>query len=342
MIDLDDRILVESHGRRFNFDAAVSALVWIGDAAWFACGDGSVRRTSMAGDYKPIAAHNGAILSAAADPDGRSLLTGGDDGRLLRLSADGAAKELGSFGRYWIEHLAVSAQSGLLVAAVGKEVVVWKPSQREASHRYGFGSTIGGLAFDSKGKRLAVTHYGGATLTYASSADSGRVKLKWGGSHLACTISPDGGYLISAMQETGLHGWKLPQMTDMAMSGYRAKTRSFSWSRRGRWLATSGDPSAILWPFEGKTGPMGKRPLLLGASDTLVTRVAFHPRHDMLAIGYADGAVRLVQVADDSFAVVERANGEPITALAWRGDGQILAWGSEDGRVGLLEMEALP
>jgi WD40 repeat protein len=342
MIDLDDKALVDSHGQRLAFGAPVTALVWIGDTAWFACGDGRAHCVSSAGDRETFAVHKGAILCATAHPDGQSLLTGGDDGRLLRLSADGEVEELGAFGRHWVEHVVASPQSGLIVAAVGKEAVIWKPGQRDAAHRYGYGSTIGGLALDPKGKRLAASHYGGVTLTYASSADSGRVEMKWGGSHLACTMSPDGGYLVSAMQETGLHGWKLPQMADMAMSGYQGKTRSFSWSRRGKWLATSGDNAVIVWPFEGKTGPMGKRAVTLGGSDALVTRVAFYPLEDIIAAGYADGAVALLRVGDESFALVQAADGEAVSALAWSANAEMLAWGDEGGGGGLLAMNTLP
>lgn len=340
MIAADDQCLVDGFGQRFDCAASVSAIEWIDDVAWYACGDGMVRRFQLGGEYRPLPVHGGAILCAAIDPTGGALLTGGDDGRLVRLSRDGDTEELGHFGRYWVEHVVAGSQSGIIVAGVGKEAVVWRKGSTMASHRYGFGSTVGGVALDAKGRRLAVSHYGAVALLYASSADSGRVELSWAGSHLGCTLSPDGAYVISAMQETGLHGWRLPQMSDLAMNGYRAKTRSFSWSRRGRWLATSGDLAAIVWPFQDKDGPLGKRPLLLGQAETIVSRVAFHPRHDILAIGYADGAVALVRIDDERVAAVESANGAAISALAWRSDGGMLAWGDENGRTGLLDMNS--
>jgi YD repeat-containing protein len=202
------------------------------------------------------------------------------------------------------------------------------------------GATIGGLALDAKGKRLAVSHYSGATLLYASTPDSGRVELPCAGSHLTCTLRGDGRYLITALQETGLHGWQLPEMRDMRMSGYAAKTRSFSWDRRGKWLASGGDTSAIIWPFEGKTGPMGKAPMLRGTrKDRNVTRVAFHPRDEILAIGYSDGMVMLARLADENLLALDD-EGASITALAWNDAGTRLCWGDEEGRIGILDMEA--
>lgn len=123
---------------------------------------------------------------------------------------------------------------------------MWNRGAASPSHRHGFGSTIGGIALDGKGKRLGVAHYNGATLLYGANPDSGRLALDWVGSHLACTMSAGGRYLVTALWETELHGWPLPARRDMRMSGYAAKTRSFALDRRGRWLATSGDDRARL------------------------------------------------------------------------------------------------
>jgi len=126
----------------------------------------------------------------------------------------------------------------------------------------------------------------------------------------------------------------------MAMSGYRSKTRSFSWSKRARLLATSGSDRVVLWPFEGKDGPMGKSPYIAGKREAVVTQVAFQPVTDMLAVGYDDGAVTLLRMDDDAALLVEEPGAGGVTALAWAAAGTALAYGREDGRVGLLDMGA--
>ena len=54
------------------------------------------------------------------------------------------------------------------------------------------------------------------------------------------------------MQENALHGWKLADGKHMRMTGYPAKVKSLSWSAKGKWLASSGAPAAIVWPFPGQ------------------------------------------------------------------------------------------
>ena len=124
-------------------------------------------------------------------------------------------------------------------------------------------------------------------------------ELHWDGAHTGITFSPDGNFLVTTMQENALHGWKLADSKHMRMTGYPAKVKSLSWSAKGKWLASSGAPAAIVWPFQGKDGPMGKAPLELGTrGNAMVTAVACHPSQDIAAIGYADGMVMAVRFAD--------------------------------------------
>jgi WD40 repeat protein len=175
------------------------------------------------------------------------------------------------------------------------------------------------------------------TLWWAAT-EAAPVKLAWPGAHIAAAFSPDGKYLMTAMQENALHGWRLADAQDLRMSGYPAKTRSLSWSVKGRFLATSGAHAAVLWPFHFKDGPMGKQPLELGTREVLVSRVACHPRQELLAIGYQDGMVLLVRFADAKEALARHAGDGPVSALAWDAAGKRLAFGTEEGAAGVLEI----
>lgn len=321
---------VYTNGQRLALGAGATSAHWVGDEALFALADGRVWRP----DGK-VQAHEGAILSAALHPDGKRLVTGGDDGRLNTVSPSGEVQTLAEL-RKWIDHVITTPVTGIIAAGVGKQAIIFREG-REA-HRFDYPSTIGGLAIDAKGRRLAASHYGGATLRYALMADDKGVELKWAGSHLAITISPEADYVITGMQENALHGWRLPDKTDLRMDGYPSKTRSFSWDKRGRWLATSGANAAIVWPFVGKLGPQGKPPLQPGEREALVTAVAFHPSEEVLAIGYSDGAAILVRLADLVGAELDEPGEGAVTALAWNADGKRLAIGDEAGRGAIIDV----
>ncbi len=326
---------VYTNGRRLALGASVTASFCVGEEALFALGDGSVFIAPREGETRRIGAHHGAILSAARHPDGKRIITGGDDGHLKTVAPDGAVETLTELSR-WIDHVVASDASGVIVAAVGRQAIVLR--DRKEIRRFDYPSSIGGLALDAKGRRLAASHYGGVTVRYALMQDDKGTALNWAGSHLAVTLSPDADYVVTAMQENALHGWRLPEKIDLRMDGYPAKTRSFSWDKRGRWLATSGAQSAIVWPFAGKLGPQGKAPLQPGERNALVTAVAFHPHEEVLAIGYSDGAAMVVRFGDQMGMELDEPGEGAVTALAWSADGKRIAIGDEAGRGAIVDV----
>lgn len=314
--------------------AEVTGLGWLGETAAFALADGGVL-LAKAGEAHRVQAHpEGAILVAGCD--GKRLLTGGDDGRVTATGPDGTTATLAESGGAWIDALALHP-SGAFAFAAGRKARAVDGKGRVKS--FEAPSTARGLAFAPKGYRLAVAHYNGVSLWYPN-LETGPDLLDWKGSHLDVTWSPDGRFVVTSMQENALHGWRLaPDRGHMRMSGYTAKPRSLAWSFGGAWLATSGSDAAIVWPFDSKEGPMGKAPRECGLRHARVTKVAFHPNVNVLAIGYEDGCVLLVRFQDGAELLVRRAvPGSGVTALAWDRTGSRLAFGCRDGEAGILTL----
>src|SRR4029453_2699474 len=228
-----------------------------------------------------------------------------------------------------------AAPAGALAWSAGREAFVrtGKGSERALE----VPSTVGGLAFAPKGLRLAIAHYKSLPLWFAN-AQSEPERLQWKGSHLDVVVSPDGRFVITSMQEPTLHGWRLADRKGMRMSGYGARGRALDWSAGGKWLATSGSTQLILWPFQGKDGPMGKSPRILAPAEAQAEVVACHPKQDVVAVGYADGLVLLVRVDDGAEVLARKEAGAPITALAWNAAGTLLAFGAEDGEAGVVAL----
>jgi len=288
------------------------------------------------GEEQRIALHPDAGLLCAASDRAR-LVTGGDDGRVVGLSAEGKLDVLGESGGKWIDAVALSP-SGAVAWSAGKTVQA--RDDKGAVKSWQAPSSVRGLAFAPKGYRLAASHYNGVSFWFPNAAATPEL-FEWKGSHLDVTISPDGRFIVTSMQESTLHGWRVADKGHMRMSGYPSKTRSLSWSHDGNWLATSGADAAIVWPFQAKDGPMGKAPRECGIRPARVSQVAFHPKALVLAIGYDDGCILLCRLTDASELLVRPASGgSGITALAWDPIGAQLAFGAEDGAAGVLTLPA--
>lgn len=334
------RFLVESRGVSQDLGAFVVGARFDrnGQTAAFALGDGSVRLVGAGseGDWRSVPVHEGAILTLTAHPGG-GFATGGDDGAFRRVSPDGEASDIARFGMKWVEQSAsFVSDKGLISCSVGKLVHLFDAAGRklkELTHP----STVTGIGFDGKGKRIAASHYNGASIWFvAAKTDSPRF-LEWKGSHVGVALHPDADAVVTAMQENALHGWALPDGKHMRMSGYPAKTQSMSFNRNGKWLATSGADAMVLWPFFGG-GPMGKPPLELAGGDGIqCTRVACHPKQDIVAGGFADGLVVIADIESSRIVPVSPPGRGPISALAWSPGGTHLALGTETGYAAVVD-----
>jgi WD40 repeat protein len=314
----------------------VAAAGFLGQIPALALEDGTVLFATP-GAGQRIAAHPDAAILAAVASAGK-FITGGDDGRVVAVSPDGSTQEIANEKGKWIDALAARSD-GAIAWSCGKNVRARDHSG--AIKTFAAPSSVRGLAFMPKGYRIAIAHYDGASLWFPNTA-APPDPFKWKGSHLSMTVSPDGRFLVTAMQENTLHGWRVADKKDMRMSGYPAKTRSLSWSFDGQWLATSGADAAIVWPFKDKDGPISKAPLECGARQMKITAVAFHPKSLVVAQGYGDGLVMLCRVPDGAEILVSAppAGGRAIGALAWNETGRKLLFGSADGTAGLLDMPA--
>lgn len=279
-----------------------------------------------------ISLHEGGILDSASD--GAVLVTGGDDGRVVVLDGKGEPRTVHDSGGTWIDRVAVGPSRSLAWSA--GRTVTYKPEKGETKS-LSLPSACGGIAFFPKGQRLALAHYNGATLWYPNVAGEPQ-KLEWKGSHLGITVSADQRFVVTTMQEPQLHGWRLEDGQHMRMSGYPGKTRSIHFSARGRWLATSGAESVVLWPFFGG-GPMGKAPTeLAGGDEVLCSAVAFHPQHEVVAAGFGDGLVLMAEVASGKVVPVAPPQGSAVSTLAWNAAGTHLAFGTEAGLCGVVDL----
>jgi WD40 repeat protein len=310
----------------------VVAVHFVKDTAVFVLGEEALLLVSPKGERR-IAVHDGGILAAAADRAG--VVTGGDDGRVVMTDAAGETRVIATDPkRRWIDRVAIGPDRTVAWSA-GRTVVA--SGARIGERSLELPSSAGGLAFAPKGLRLAIAHYNGVSLWFPNAAVEPE-RLEWKGSHLGVAFSPDGKFVVTSMQEATLHGWRLADRANLRMQGYPGRVRSFGFTAGGRWFATSGVSELILWPFQGRDGPMKQQPKMLAATQARIDVVACHPVQEVVAVGCTDGLVLLVRIADGGEVLARRPGGAAVAALAWDARGDKLAFGCEDGSAGVVDL----
>ena len=325
---------IRARVEEWQLDAPGTGLVWLNQTLVASGGDGRVHfGDAPSGELASLELHQGAVLALVADPTMGRVITGGDDGRVMAATSDGSEQLFHRPGR-WIDSIAVG-RKGMIAAGVGKEVLLW---QGDEVHSKDMPSTAAGLAFDAKGTSLAAAHYGGVSLIDATHPKRATRLLAWKGSHIGASFSPNGKFVVSVMSENALHGWRVKDAVNMAMSGYPTKPRSLSWSADGRLLASSGADGAIVWSFAGREGPMGTSAISLGERGVQVTAIAWHPTAPMLALGYRDGSVQLCRSEDGDMLPMRSADGQPIRVVGFDPGGRFLGTLTEAGSLSRVDL----
>ena len=160
----DTNASLTEHVAAYEPGEPVHMAAFLGGTPVFARDNGEVVLGEPAAARRVTAHADGSILCSATT--GSHLLTGGDDGLIVRTGADGQAEILHDARGKWIDALA-GRTDGALAWATGKAVCArdGKGGVRETA----VATTARGLTFAPKGYRLAIAHYNGASLWFPNS-----------------------------------------------------------------------------------------------------------------------------------------------------------------------------
>ncbi|ESQ92713.1 hypothetical protein ABAC460_02470 [Asticcacaulis sp. AC460] len=319
-----------------SFDSyVVSALFDALDEPIVALADGRVIFPDLDAEFESHP--NAGILAAVIHPTGLGIITGGDDGRVVWTTKDSGPIELAAHKGAWIDSIAAASEGQTIAYAAAKKVHVLdllSKAQRVFTHDH----SVSGLAFDPKGRKLYCATYNGVNVWFSRIAEQKPQKLYWAGSHTAVAIQPAGDFIITAMQENALHGWRLKDSKDMRMGGYPAKIKSLDFFAKGKLLATSGANGAVVWPFLRANGPMGEEASEINPQEgAMVTVVSGAAEDPLLAAGLDDGRVWIAELQSTGIDWVKAEKGGAITALSMSNEANRLVFGDEDGFVYIYE-----
>ena len=269
-----------------------------------------------------VSAHPGGVLSLDWSPRSQVLATAGQDGcaRLYDARGKQLAEVPGTAA--WVEHVVWAPDGEKLATASGRIVCIWTASGALAWKTDAHESTVTGVAWNRRSTEVMTACDGGAQLFRVTPEPKTR-RFPRPGSLISLALSPSGSVLACGTQDCSVHFWRLSTGRASAISGFPAKPRALAWDVDGKLLATSGDTTVNVWPFEEK-GPEGRAPTQLVGHGAVCTALAFHPSEALLASGADDMQVLLWKPGERTSPVGSAALAETVTGLAWALGGNCL------------------
>lgn len=286
------------------------------------------------------------IRSLALSPDGRWLVTGDLDHRLILWDAQTgtrlAQSQAGHTDR--INAVAFNTDNTILASASSDGTLrLWKVAaggaalEPQGEPLTGHADAVWTAAFSPDGRLLAS---GGADgdirLWDARTGEAVGRPVKTGDATVySLAFRPDGQMLVSAGDSSTIQRWTVNQNTLEAsgepLSGHRNWVLAAAFTPDGQLLASSGaDEQIMLWDVSAGQ--------VLGQIDTghadWVRSLAFSPAGDLLASASRDHTVRLWSLeSGDMIGQPLAAHSGEVWSAAFRPDGQMLISGGGDGKV---------
>lgn len=238
------------------------------------------------------------------------------------------------------DHLALSSDGRILVAASGHSIALFDISRQEellditGHYRY-----VRAVAISPDMKTVVSGYQDGKielwNLTKALESKRRELVAAFEGHEdwiTSLTFSPDSQLLVSGSRDATIRLWNLSDLTSSILLGHRGYVYCVDVSPDGSLLASgSGDGTVKLWNLSTQEDV-----LTIDSGSDFVTSVAFTPNGQMLVIG-ASGVIKFWNLEKSE---VEFEFNQPggILALAFSPDGGVLASSSWRGSIQLWDL----
>jgi len=288
-----------------------------------------------------VKAHQNALMSLAVSPNENKFVTTGQDGLIILWDGKtgGLLKEIKS-ENLWVEHAVWSPNGKYFAIGSGNTLLIFNQNGDKTQDFDGHESTVSGIAWHINSKTIATSCYGGVRL-FEIDQDEPIKFLEWKNSMHSLSWSPDGKFIGCGTQDSRVHFFPLPYShgSDFEMNGYRGKVKLLDWTHDSNYFLTNCWDEIVVWKFAG-IAPQGQVPITLSGHMGKITEAKFQNKSSLLVSGDDLGFVHFydVQIGEEIITGVKLKNA--ISKICWSNDDKLLAVGTSNGEIVIMESPA--
>jgi WD40 repeat protein len=335
---------------------AVGALAFSPDGRTVAAGSSlhTVKIWDIASgrEVRSMRGHSDYVAMVAFSPDGRIVASSSYD-KTVKLWDVASGRELGTLtgnlrlpSALWASSMAFSPTGHILVLGIGDGPIrLWDTTTgRELPPLGGRSVGVASALFSPDGRLVAFGSFDGTIKIWdAASGRELRVLSGHAGMVNSIAFSPDGRALASGSADRTVKLWDVASGRELrTLAGHGEKVMSVAFSPDGRILASAGgDRTVKLWDTAS-----GSELRTLRGHLTWINSVAFSPDGRVVASASgelggdgvnANNAIKLWDVASGNELRTLIGHAAWVTAVAFSGDGKLLASASGDRTVKLWD-----
>ncbi|MHC4947788.1 MAG: WD40 repeat domain-containing serine/threonine protein kinase [Planctomycetota bacterium] len=296
--------------------------------------------TVVTNEMRSLGRALGNVTDVAVSPDGtrvaitrisptaNSLIVCGPDGEEMASATDLS---------HPTKTVAFSPDGSLVLTGEGDGDVVVRDAAtgRERSRLSGHALEVFDIRFDRKGERLVTASRDRTVRVWDFEQHAMLRRFRGHTDTVNGALFRDAGSLLSAASDSTLRAWRLePIATRLIRFEHHGPAAHVAWAPDGSWLVSAGaDQTVRRWD------PVTGRPV--GASwrhEPSLSALAVAPDGGRIAFGDINGFVTVRNIAGrapDGRYIMHRS--EAVTAVVFNADGSLLATGSDQGTVTVLD-----
>jgi WD40 repeat protein len=292
---------------------------------------------------RTVSGHQGHVLSVSISPDGQTIVSGGEDGKVRLWARNGKSIGAPLKGHQgYVRSVAVSTDGRTIVSG-GKDgaVRLWARDGKQIGAPFqGHRSFVYAVAVSQSGHTIVSASKDGTVRLWQQ---SGRpIGLPWPRERVdgrsAIAISTDGQTIVSGGEDGTVRLWdRHGQSIGTPLSGHRGVVNSVVISTDGQTIVSGGEDGTVrLWDRHGQ--PIA----LLSGHRGVVNSVATSADGQTMISGGQDGTVRLWDRHGQSIGTPLKGHQRDVRAVAISADGQTIVSGGRDGTVRLWDRAGQP